>query len=187
MLCLVRFEEISETQYEDYITEWELSGEDIIPSASKRRDRTFTQLQESWRMEETDAIFAYGFVPSTLFFLIDEQNKVCGAIHLRHELNERLKQNGGHIGYGIRPSERHKGYGTEMLSLLLEKIWVDGYERVLITCDDDNIASAKTIAKNGGILFDKPMFEGILTRRYWINKPLKNLYERTGHKGDVSE
>lgn len=77
---------------------------------------------------------------------------------------------GGHIGDGIRPSERRKGYATAMLRLALEKCRALGIRRVLMTCDKDNIGSAKSIIKNGGILENEVMNEdGVLEQRYWID------------------
>jgi predicted acetyltransferase len=165
---LVLFSDITESQYEDYIQEWESSGESIAPSATRRRDYSFQELQEVWATDQTDIMYERNFVPSTLYFYLDDDSRIIGAIHLRHVLNNRLLQNGGHIGYGIRPSERGHGYASQMLSDLLYRIGKEGYEKVLITCDDTNLASVKTIEKNGGILLDKPVFEGVLTRRYWI-------------------
>jgi predicted acetyltransferase len=84
-------------------------------------------------------------------------------------LNEDLLNSGGHIGYGIRPSERRKGYGAKMLALALEKCREFHIERALVTCDRDNIASAKTARKNGGV-FENECIEGDgnIVRRYWI-------------------
>ena len=88
------------------------------------------------------------WVNSTLFFLVDERS-IFGAIQIRHHINHpNLKETGGHIWYWIRPSERKKGYATKMLSLGLEeaqKIWI---EKILISCEPDNIASEKVILVN---------------------------------------
>jgi predicted acetyltransferase len=82
-----------------------------------------------------------------------------------------LEKKGGHIGYYIRPSQRGKGYGNLILHLSLEKARELGLKRVLVTCDDNNDASLKTIENNGGKLVDKIKGEGsvVLTRRYWID------------------
>ncbi len=165
---LVKYSEITEDQYEDYIGEWEASGETIVPSASRKNNNSFKELRDAWNLYETDIMYAKGFVPATLYFYLDDENRIMGAIHLRHDINKRLRENGGHIGYGVRPSERKKGYASRMLSDLLKMIWQEGYEKVLITCDENNIASAGTIEKNGGVLWDRPLFEGTMTRRYWL-------------------
>jgi predicted acetyltransferase len=117
----------------------------------------------------TDKAYNMGFVPSTLYFLIDENKRIYGALHIRHELNEYLLNYGGHIGYGIRLSERKKGYATKMLSLSLPTIKKLGIKKALITCDKTNIASAKTIINNGGVLENEVMEDEKITQRYWID------------------
>ena len=83
--------------------------------------------------------------------------------------NEYLLLHGGHIGDGIRPSERGKGFATRMIALALEKCVELGLERVLMVCDQDNPASARTIVKNGGVLENEVMDEeGRWEQRYWI-------------------
>ena len=167
-LKLVRYDEVSEENYIDYISEWETYQEEIIPTAVRRDGRPFSEMVNKWREDETDIPISKGFVPATLYFLIDDRGRILGGIHFRHYLNERLRQNGGHIGYGVRKSERRKGYAHEMLKLLLEKIKKSGIDQVMITCDDDNPGSAKTIESCHGILQDKVMFENEFKRRYWI-------------------
>ena len=167
-LTLVRYSEITEDQYLDYITEWEQNEEHIIPSASKRNNREFAQIMKKWYEDETDIPLQNGFVPSTLFFLINDNKRILGAIHFRHYLNDRLYANGGHIGYGVRKSERRKGYAHEMLKSLISEIKKYSIKRVMITCDDDNIGSIRTIESCGGVLQDKVEFENVMTRRYWL-------------------
>lgn len=113
-----------------------------------------------------------GRVPSTVFFLMNDGNKILGHISIRHNIdNVFLKLYGGHIGYGIRPSERNKGYGTIMLHLALVKCKELGLEDVMITCKDNNVGSYKTIENNYGIQKDLIYIkeENSYFRRYWIN------------------
>lgn len=91
-----------------------------------------------------------GYVPESVFWLINE-NEFIGKINIRHRLTDSLKKIGGHIGYDIRPSERSKGYGKEMLRLALIEAKKLGINEVLITCNFDNIPSRKVIESNGGI------------------------------------
>lgn len=91
-----------------------------------------------------------------------------GAVNIRHRLNEKLLKTGGHIGDGIRPSERRKGYATAMLALALEECKKLGIDKVLMCCDKDNIGSAKSIVKNGGVLENEVEEEGHIEQRYWI-------------------
>lgn len=106
-------------------------------------------------------------VPESKLWLVDG-DKFIGRVSIRHQLNKKLKQFGGHIGYVIRPSERKKGYGLKILKLSLYKAKYLGLDKVLVTCDDDNIASQKIIEKNGGQLRKKIMWEGELIRHYLI-------------------
>ncbi|MBQ1266627.1 MAG: GNAT family N-acetyltransferase [Proteobacteria bacterium] len=90
-----------------------------------------------------------GLVPESVFFLLDdERDRLLGAVAIRHYLNEYLLKEGGHIGDGIRPSERGKGHATEMIRLALDECRKLGIDRVLMVCDRDNPASAKTIINN---------------------------------------
>jgi Predicted acetyltransferase len=92
-------------------------------------------------------------VPATTYFTIRKtDNKIVGTIQLRHELNDDLRKRGGHIGYGICPSERKKGYGTKQLSLVLEKAKELHIPRVMISCDKTNLESAKVAINSGGKL-----------------------------------
>ena len=113
-----------------------------------------------------------GYVRATTLWLIDN-GRFIGESGIRHELTPALLQYGGHIGYEIRWSESRKGYGTKMLAMVLQFCKEEmGMEKVLITCDDDNIGSIKVIQKNGGVLENKVINHidrGVVTtRRYWI-------------------
>lgn len=98
-------------------------------------------------------------------------DKYIGTALLRHQLNESLLTTGGNITYEIRPTERRKGYGKEILRLTLLEAKQRGLENVLVTCDEDNIASKKIIEANGGVLENIFFEKGMRVRklRYWIN------------------
>lgn len=108
-------------------------------------------------------------VPSTFLFAF-AGTRIVGRVSIRHALNPFLERFGGHIGYVVVPEFRRQGYATAILAQALQiarrKL---GLTRVLLTCDDDNVGSIKTIEKNGGVL------ESIVTdgnnrkRRYWID------------------
>lgn len=105
-----------------------------------------------------------------LFLLDEDRDRLLGAVNIRHYLNDSLLKEGGHIGDGIRPSERRKGYATEMIRLALTECKKLGIEKVLMTCDKDNIGSARSIIKNGGILENEFVnSEGNIEQRYWIS------------------
>jgi len=113
-----------------------------------------------------------GKVPAnTYFFVRTTDNKIVGMINIRHKLNEFLFNEGGHIGYSIRPTERKKGYATLMLKLGLQKCKELNLDKILITCDKTNIASAKVIQNNNGILENEVFSETFseIIQRYWIN------------------
>jgi predicted acetyltransferase len=108
-------------------------------------------------------------VPSSEFYLLAD-GRLIGRAGLRHRLNPGLEILGGHIGYDVRPSERSRGFGTLILRLALEKARGIKLEKVLLTCDADNAASARIIEKNGGRLDKQIIYEktGKLISRYWI-------------------
>jgi predicted acetyltransferase len=100
---------------------------------------------------------------------IVEADQVLGGIALRQELNDRLTREGGHIGYGIRQSSRCKGLASWALRQMLMEASSLGIERVLLVCGDENVASASTIERCGGILEDIAHTEKGSLRRYWIS------------------
>ena len=114
------------------------------------------------------------YVPSYDYFAVDD-DKFIGVVHIRIRLTENLLRYGGHIGYGINPKYWKMGYGKQVLKLALQQ-YKDLIEedKILITCDDDNIGSYKIIEANGGQLENKVENEDsdgkFLTRRYWIKK-----------------
>lgn len=110
------------------------------------------------------------YVPQTAFWLSTPQGEILGISRLRHYLTPALEIEGGHIGYAVRPSARRQGCATRLLALMLEKARTLGLARVLVTCDDDNTGSARTIEKNGGVLEDRRLSpdSGKWVRRYWI-------------------
>ena len=114
-----------------------------------------------------------GRVPATQFLAIREKDeKLVGMVQVRHELNDYLLKFGGHIGDCVRPSEQGKGYATEQIGLALAFCQVLNIDRVLITCKKDNVASARTIIKNGGILENEIPNEfenNVMMQRYWID------------------
>jgi predicted acetyltransferase len=102
------------------------------------------------------------------YWWVAEDDTYLGTISLPHALNDFLLRAGGNIGYGIRPSARGRGLETWALRSVLPDARALGLERVLVTCDDGNLASARTIEKAGGVLEDVRDTELGRTRRYWI-------------------
>ena len=111
-----------------------------------------------------------GLVPSSTYLGVREKdNYIVGMIDIRHYLNEYLTQVGGNIGYGVRKTERNKGYAKQMLKLALEKCKELKIKRVLITCDEDNIASEKVILSANAKLEDIRNVDGENKKRFWID------------------
>lgn len=108
-----------------------------------------------------------GRVPDT-FLVADVGGVIVGRTSIRHELNDYLARIGGHIGYGILPEHRRKGYATEILrqSLIISRSV--GVSPSLVTCDDDNVGSATVIERCQGQLESTIEAEGRLIRRYWV-------------------
>jgi len=111
-----------------------------------------------------------GTVPYAHLWLVAD-DELIGRVSIRYQLNERLLRSGGHIGYGIRPSRRRQGFGRQALVLAKHHAHKRGLQRVLLTCADDNIGSARIIESCGGVLENiepHPDNPSTLMRRYWI-------------------
>ena len=102
---------------------------------------------------------------STFFSRRFSDGKLIGCIKIHHTLNDELK-NGGHIAYGIRPSERRKGYATKQLNLILNFAKQSGLQQVVVACDKNNVASAKTAMNCGGILQKEFTEDGVIKQHY---------------------
>ena len=150
----------------DMMEEWLLVEQDFSPYMIRRNDyHDFDYYLANLEIKKEQD----GRVPDSTFFCLDtDRNIFVGAINIQHYLNEELLYTGGHIGDGIRPGERRKGYATAMIGLGLEECRKLGITKVLMTCDKDNIGSAKSIMNNGGVLENEVMEDGVLEQRYWI-------------------
>lgn len=158
-----------EEEWYSIVKEIEDKGEKMTPYALKGETENYDIYLKNAENNSKGLNLEKDRVPSDIYFLVEEgKSRILGAIDIRHSLNEYLYNFGGNIGYGIRPSERRKGYSTKMLGLALDKSRDLGLDKVLITCNKENIGSAKTIIKNGGRLENEVIEGSTLMQRYWI-------------------
>ena len=166
MLKLVKMEPKYTHQLNEMMDEWTKANEKIIPWSIRKSD--YHQIDEQIKsLEIKEAKGKY--IPDSTYFCLDTNRDIfVGAINIRHYLNENLLFSGGHIGDSIRPSERNKGLGTQMIALVLQECQKLGIKKVLMCCDKENIASARSIIKNDGILENEVLDNGVWIQRYWI-------------------
>ncbi|EPZ0456786.1 GNAT family N-acetyltransferase [Bacillus sp. CD3-5] len=156
-------------EYLDFYNEWKDSGETMIPWVITKDPSNFPAMVQELLDAHNRINLPDSWVPDSTYWLVTDHNRIVGAVNIRHSLTEHLFNAGGHIGYGIRPSERRKGYATKLLALSLEKAKQLNITKALIVCDEVNTASEKTILHNGG-LRDEDFIEedGNVVRRFWI-------------------
>ena len=137
-------------------------------------------------MENEEYAKSIGKCPGKTFLLIRKSDNIIVAmINLRWNLNSEMLMFGGHIGYGVRPSERRKGYNKINLYMALKEANKIGLERVMLDCSVDNIGSNRTIRSLGGILerTEVDPYDNTNTNVYWINvkeslENNKEIYEK---------
>lgn len=166
-MSLVRPEARHGDAYLDFAREWAGAGEAITPYSARLLSMTYAEWLAHTHRMETEA--PDGFVTAHTYFYTGAEGYILGALNLRHTLSDFLLRFGGHIGYGIRPSARRRGHAAAMLAEGLCRARGQGLSRVLLTCDKENIASARTILRNGGVLENEVPEEGRITQRYWID------------------
>jgi len=173
----------------EYLDEFVKYGSDINGSGSLDKiydGYTFEQaLDRCLKMEDEEYAKSVGRCQGKTFLLIRESdNKIVGTINVRWNLSEEMLQFGGHIGYGIRPTERRKGYNKINLYLGMIEAKKVGLEKVMLDCDVNNLGSDKTLKALGGKLERTEIdpSDGILNNVYWfdVNETLekyKDIYE----------
>ncbi|HDR7793712.1 TPA: GNAT family N-acetyltransferase [Bacillus luti] len=156
-------------EYLDFYNEWKDSGETMIPWVITKDPSNFSAMIQELLDAHNGINIPETWVPDSTYWLVTDHNRIVGAVNIRHSLTDHLFNAGGHIGYGIRPSERRKGYATKLLELSLEKTKELHITKVLVVCDEVNTASEKTILHNGGLRDDDFIEEdGNVVRRFWI-------------------
>jgi predicted acetyltransferase len=134
------------------------------------RGGTLDEFQRACQDGENPAKVPPGLVPQTVFWMMDEEGRAVGMMRVRHFLNERLLQIGGHVGYFVRRSERRKGYATAALRLAVNFLRGIGVDRVLVTVNPANTASIRVALGNGGLIDGqgRDPDSGEIVNRYWI-------------------
>jgi predicted acetyltransferase len=166
---LVKPDRVWKEAYLSFYEEWKKSQELMVPWVISTEPYDFEGLLTFLSNQENGIGLAEGWVKTSTYWLVTANEQVIGAVNIRHDLNEKLLNAGGHIGYGIRPSARGNSYAVTMLALALEKAKELGISRALVVCDSDNIASKKTILRNGGMPdWDYVEEDGKRMNRFWI-------------------
>lgn len=181
----------------EYLDEFVKYGSDINGSGSLDKiydGYTFEEaLDRCLKMEDEEYAKSVGRCQGRTFLLIRENdNKIVGTINVRWNLNEAMLRFGGHIGYGIRPTERRKGYNKLNLYMGIIEAKKVGLDKVMLDCDVNNIGSDKTLKALGGKLERTEIdpSDGLLTNVYWFNvdetiEKYKDTYEQYIAKGMV--
>ncbi len=158
-----------EKEHDEMLKDWRQTGEKLVPYVIQFDSTDYKKFIDQLNGFKKGVGIPDTFVPNSTYYLTDNKNRILGVVNIRHRLTDNLLIEGGHIGYGIRPSERRKGYATRILDLALVEAKKLGINRALVTCDKENIGSAKTILKNGGKFDQENLYEGRIVQRYWID------------------
>ncbi|MGN1402282.1 MAG: GNAT family N-acetyltransferase [Bacillus sp. (in: firmicutes)] len=154
--------------FAEFHREWKRSGETMIPWVIANYSGHYEELLDFLHREEKGTSLKDGWVKNSTYWLV-EGGKVIGAVNIRHQLTKKLLEEGGHIGYGIRPSYRGKGYGNRMLTQALGMARRLGIKEALLVCEQQNEASYRMIIGHGG-REDEDFIEedGTVLKRLWI-------------------
>ena len=175
-IILVKASNEYRTQIIEMLDEWSeynaTHNANKSPSAIFRDYQDFDSYIECFKKMETNP--EKHLVHASTYFALDTtRNIMVGAVQIRHYLNEHLRLGGGHIGDGVRPSERRKGYATEMIGLALEECKKLGIDKVMMSCSATNLGSKKSIINNGGVLDGTFIEDDEVCERYWIDLSIK--------------
>lgn len=174
MLKLIKPNEKYYKQYKEMMDEWNMEGSRIAPWPLHLKYHTEEYFKEMlFRVKEVEKGENLGeYASSTTYWLYDDENNtLVGASNLRHYLTEDGLKLWGHIGYGIRPSERKKGYATRLLKMTMVEAKEKNIDKVLLGAYKGNIGSWKVMEKCGG-KFENIVIEeetGLPVKRYWID------------------
>ena len=172
-MSAVRFEEPHIGRADSYramVREFLDRGEELIPFPLSFENDDFAALVARFAACARGEGIPEGFVPHSTFWLVDAAGEVVGVSNLRHALTDRLRIEGGHIGYGVRPSARRRGHATELLRRTLGRARALGIGEALVTCSKANAGSVGTILKCGGRIQSEEYveFRGEIVQRYLV-------------------
>jgi len=157
--------------YGSYVAELEAGGEAYVPFVVRFEHANFDALLARLSDCSRGIGVPPGFVAHSTYWLVQEGTRVVGVSNIRHALTPALRREGGNIGYGVRPSARRRGFGTEILRQSLGRASDLGLTRVLVTSGKNNLGSVKVILHNGGVLDSEEHLpdRGEIVQRYWID------------------
>ena len=170
-LRLVRPSASFQASHETFLEEFVRLGEEVVPWIVAEPYASFGAYVSMLRKAARGVDIPQNFVAHSTFWLVDLRNEIVAVSNLRHALNNELRDYGGHIGYGVRPTARGNGYGNEVLRRTLIEAKTLGIDRARLTCSKENHASARTIIRNGGKLDSEEYMaiHGEVVSRYWID------------------
>lgn len=164
-----------EASHRSFVAEMRAADNELIPWVLGVPHETFAAYVKQLRNAALGVGIPEGKVAHATYWLVETcdggQREIVAVTNVRCELNEALRRHGGHVGYGVRPSARRRGFATMILGLALDELRKRGVARALVTCGESNTASAKAIMRNGGVL-EGAQFEpelGCVVTRYWID------------------
>ncbi|NLG27982.1 MAG: GNAT family N-acetyltransferase [Chloroflexi bacterium] len=164
----------AETHREAYLAmmdEWLAFGGRLNPGMLRNNGASYEDWLSRVRAARDARTCPAGRVPQTLYLAFNDQGELVGAVSLRPQPDEATMRDAGHVAYGVRPSQRRKGYATQMLALAVERLRALGVARVWVTCAADNEASIGTVLRNGGVLEDEITSSGGEVRKRFCIAP----------------
>lgn len=167
---LTELKSTHEMALRDFLADFAEAGESTIPAYFADPAWSHAEIVANFAAQARGEGLPDGWVPATTLFLVDN-GRILGVANIRHRLTEPLRRFGGHVGYSVRPSERRKGFGTELLERVKDYVRTNlEIDRILVTCTADNVVSARIIESCGGILEEASFYEPAqkVVRRYWI-------------------